>query len=317
MYTIRLLVFAIVLAAVGVLSGQPPAAPKSDEKPSAKDSLEQLLVEALKNSPEIQLAEAKLREAEALLRQTRLSIMQKVIEQQSAIETQKSKATLGEANLLRITKLFEKGMVSSEELAKVKADVEAVKVAMKQAELTLNGLTGKLNVGGAAGPAMVGVPGPGMPGMGMPGGLSFGGPMGGGALGVGGGGGGLGVVGEAQPRPPRGPMAEKVRAALNKKVKIEKPILLTLKELPRWLRDNGADVPFQTQLRSKDDEKVSITLIGEITLGAAFQMLEDVAPGLQFFVREYGILITMEGGANAMPLLDFWRADTLPPGAAP
>src|SRR5262245_5876680 len=108
MQAIKLLVIAIVLAAVGALWGQPPATPKpvavADEKPApAKDSLELLLIEALKNSPEIQLAEAKLREAEALLRQTRLSIMQKVIEQQSAVETQKSKASLVEANFQRLT----------------------------------------------------------------------------------------------------------------------------------------------------------------------------------------------------------------------
>jgi hypothetical protein len=320
MRAIKLLVLAIVLAAVGVLRGQSPTGgPRSDgEKPTpAKDSLEHLLAEALKNSPEIQLAEAKLREAEALLRQTRLSIMQKVIEQQSAIETQKSKASLGEANLQRLTKLFEKGMVSSEELAKVKADVEAVKAAMKQAELTLNGLTGKLNVSGG-GPAMVGMAGPGMPGIGMPGGLPFGGPVAGGALGAGGGGGGFGVVGEAQPRPPHGPMADKIRAALNKKVKIDKPVNIALSELPRWLRDMGADVPFQTQLGFKGKEEVSITLIGEVKLAAAFQMLQDIVPGLQFFAREYGILVTTDfSSADAMPLLDFWRSETTPPGAAP
>src|SRR5688572_14279254 len=106
MQAIKLLVLTIVLAAVGALWGQPPAPqkppPAPEEKaPPAKDLVEQLLIEALRNSPEIQLAEAKLREAEALLRQTRLSVMQKVIEQQSTVETQKNKATLVEANFQR------------------------------------------------------------------------------------------------------------------------------------------------------------------------------------------------------------------------
>src|SRR5262245_8409707 len=194
MQAIKLLVITIALAAVGALWGQQPASPKpaaggDDKGAPAKDSVEQLLVEALKNSPEIQLAEAKLREAEAALRQTRLSIMQKVIEQQSAVETQKSKATVAEANLQRLSKLFEKGMGSSEELAKVKADVEAVKAAMKQAELTLNGLTGKLTFTGAVGPTgTITMTGPVTGVTGMPGGQQLGLQMvgGGGVRGFGG-----------------------------------------------------------------------------------------------------------------------------------
>jgi hypothetical protein len=312
MYAIRLLVFAIVLAAVGVLRGQPPAAQKSEDKQTGKDLLEQLLVEALKNSPEIQLAEAKLREAEALLRQTRLSIMQKVIEQQSAVETQKSKATLAEANLQRLSKLFEKGMVSTEELAKVKADVEAVKAAMKQAELTLNGLTGKLNLG-AGGPAIVGMAGAGMPGMiAIPGPGAFGG--GGGAIGIAGGSGGASPFGEQpQPRAPHGPMAEKIGKALDRTIKLDKPIdKMPLKDVIGLLRAKAGDVPFLPQLQGKDDQPVTLSLTGEIMLGAAFQALQDVVPGLQCFVREYGILILVDGATpeqDGMSLLDFWRSE--------
>src|SRR6476661_6212674 len=110
MHTIRLLIFAIVLAAIGAAWSQSPiggAAPQTkappgddkagppqpkpagggDEKPGpGKDSLEQLLTEALRNSPEIQLAEAKMREAEAELRKTRMQILQRVIEQQTTVE---------------------------------------------------------------------------------------------------------------------------------------------------------------------------------------------------------------------------------------
>lgn len=325
MHAIKLLVITIVLAAVGALWGQQPAAQKppggGDEKVApAKDSVEQLLVEALKNSPEIQLAEAKLREAEAALRQTRLSIMQKVIEQQSTVETQKSKATLAEANLQRLSKLFEKGMVSSEELAKVKADVEAVKAAMKQAELTLNGLTGKLTITGSgwpAGPLMItGNPaGPGTinTGMSVPGGHQLGIQVagGGGVLGIGGGTGGMGLVGESSARAPHGAMAEKIGKALDKTIKLDKPIeKAPLKEVLNLLRSRAGDVPFLPQLQGKDDQPVTLSLTGEIMLGAAFQALQDVVPGLQCFVREYGILILMDGATpdqDAMLLLDFWR----------
>ena len=236
--------------------------------------------------------------------------MQKVIEQQSAVETQKSKASLVEANFQRLTKLFEKGMVSSEELAKVKADVEAVKAAMKQAELTLNGLTGKLNVGAMG---AVGMPGAGMPGMiAIPGpGLgAFGG--GGGALGFAGGGGGASPFGEQpQPRAPHGPMAEKIGKTLDKPIKLDKPIdKMPLKDVIGLLRAKAGDVPFLPQLQGKDDQPVTLSLTGEILLGAAFQALQDVVPGLQCFVREYGILILVDGATpdqDGMSLLDFWR----------
>ena len=44
-------------------------------------------------------------------------------------------------------------------------------------------------------------------------------------------------------------------------------------------------------------------------LGAVFQALEDVVPGLKCFVREYGILITLDDAqpADGMPLIDFWH----------
>jgi|SRR5262245_769678 len=316
MHAIKLLVITIVLAAVGALWGQQPAAPKSagggdDKAVPAKDSVEQLLVDALKNSPEIQLAEAKLREAEAALRQTRLSIMQKVIEQQSAVEAQKSKSSLAEANLQRVSKLFEKGMVSSEELAKVKADVEAVKVAMKQAELTLNGLTGKLTfTGTTASGGTLTMTGPLTfnTGMGAPGGQQVGIQVpGGGSVLMG----GIGVVGESQARAPHGPMAEKIGKALDKLIKLDKPIeKAPLKEVLNLLRSKAGDVPFLPQLQGKDDQPVSLSLTGEIMLGAAFQALQDVVPGLQCFVREYGILILVDGATpdqDAMLLLDFWR----------
>jgi hypothetical protein len=202
-------------------------------------------------------------------------------------------------------------MVSSEELTKVKADVEAVKAAMKQAELTLNGLTGKLTFTGAMGPTgTITMTGP-LPGMGgMSGGQQLGLQVGGGVLGIGGGGGGMGLGGEAA-RAPHGAMAEKIGKALDKPIKLDKPIeKAPLKEVLNLLRSKAGDVPFLPQLQGKDDQPVTLSLTGEIMLGAAFQALQDVVPGLQCFVREYGILILVDGATpdqDGMLLLDFWR----------
>jgi murein DD-endopeptidase MepM/ murein hydrolase activator NlpD len=297
MRAIKLLMGAILLAAVGAVWSQAPAedppasgkAPDAEKAPPPKDSLEQLLTDALRNSPEIQLAEAKVREAEAELRRTRMQIMQRVVEQESSLEANKRKLTGAEANFQYLAALRARGTASESEVAKAKAELETAKAAAKQAELSLNGLIGKWPAGAGAGA------------LGMMGGQ----------LGAGMGGispGGVGAP-ESHARPPLGPMADRIRKALDKTVKIDQPFGISLRDVPRWLRDNGADVPFLSQFQRKKDDPVEIHLTGEITLGAAFQALQDSVPGLRFFVREYGILITLDnaGPENGKLLLDFWR----------
>jgi len=105
-------------------------------------------------------------------------------------------------------------------------------------------------------------------------------------------------------------MADRIRKALDKTISINKPIeSLPLKDVVGFFREAAGDVPFLPQIQGKKDEQVSLALSGEITLGSAFQALQDVVPGLQCFVREYGILITVDGTGpdDGMPVLDFWR----------
>src|SRR5207249_1255091 len=104
-----------------------------------------------------------------------------------------------------------------------------------------------------------------------------------------------------------GAMAEKIGKALDKTIKLDKPIEnMRLKEVIALFRTRAGDVPFLPQLQGKDDQPVTLALTGEIMLGAAFQALQDVVPGLQCFVREYGILILVDGATpdlDGMPLL--------------
>ena len=53
----------------------------------------------------------------------------------------------------------------------------------------------------------------------------------------------------------------------------------------------------------------SLSLKGQVALGAALQALQDVVPGLHCYVREYGILITLDEAAppDGLPLIDFWH----------
>src|SRR5262249_14284276 len=147
------------------------------------------------------------------------------------VETQRQKLQTAEATLQRITQLVNRGAVSSEELAKAKATYDEAKLALKQAELALQGMIGRLAagegggamggmggmqmggiVGGRAG--MVGVAGVGLPGAAGGGGLGvFGGGLG--AMG----GGGMGI---AEPvRLPRGPVADKIKRALDAQIKLD------------------------------------------------------------------------------------------------
>src|SRR3954451_3668381 len=65
--------------------GVPPGLTSTPATPAPKASLEDLLAKALQHSPEVQVAEAKLREAEAQLRQTRLHVAQKIVEMQASM----------------------------------------------------------------------------------------------------------------------------------------------------------------------------------------------------------------------------------------
>src|SRR5438093_12866113 len=67
------------VAAFGQQPAKPGAADKKEEQKPAAGSLEDLIAQALRNNPDIRVAEAKVREAEAELNRTQISVAQKVI----------------------------------------------------------------------------------------------------------------------------------------------------------------------------------------------------------------------------------------------
>jgi hypothetical protein len=328
------LVLLTLVVVTGWSFGQPPAdKPKADKPDTApvSRSLEEALTKALQHSPEVQVAEAKVREAEAELRRTRLALVQKVIEAHAAIESSQAKVDQMEASFARIQTLVNRGAVSSEDLRSAESQLAAAKAQLAQAKAALNALTGTLpgvlggmmrGPGGEMGggmPALGGLGG-GMPGAGLanvpnaglggaPAGMVvFPGPAAG-ALGVGRGAGGMGLAGEPPMRAPRGPMADKVRKALDATVGLKELKTVPLGDVVAFFRDAAAGVPFLANLGDKAKEPVSLALKGDVPLGAALQALQDVVPGLQCYVREYGILITLDDAAppDGMRLIDFWH----------
>src|ERR1700676_3908905 len=119
---IRTFTFVVVLAGAGLLFGQQPQAdvtnqpvdPKTDQakppgdKPKEappKSKLEEMLQQAMRNNPDIRVAEAKMAEAEAELNRTRLVVMQKVVLYNAKLDDAKMKVEFAQKSVARLQRL--------------------------------------------------------------------------------------------------------------------------------------------------------------------------------------------------------------------
>jgi len=271
-----------ILAAAGLLAtavavAQPPSPPKDE---SGKDSLEQLLAKALQQSPEVQVAEAKLREAEAVLRQTRLQLAQKLVETHNALESQRTQLAAAERALDRVQKLRQNGQISSQELDNAVTGVQQSKNQLSRYEAALNAMTGRLPAGASQWLRLEGVAAH------------------------------ANSPAEEPPhyRAPRAEMAGRMRTALNKIVKVKSFDGMPLSDIVNYAREQAGDVPMLINLQNMGDSNVRIDFKGDTTLGGLLQILNDVVPDLRVYVRDYGFLVGMNGfePADAMPLQQFW-----------
>jgi hypothetical protein len=113
------------------MGGQKPAAGQ------AEPTLEEMLNKALKDNPDIRVAEAKVREAEAESNRTRLQVTQKVLAFHHSRESQKAIIKVAEEDLQRIQKLEANKAVSQEEVkqAQQRLSVSKAKLAEIEAEM--------------------------------------------------------------------------------------------------------------------------------------------------------------------------------------
>ncbi|MFO0965842.1 MAG: hypothetical protein U0793_09705 [Gemmataceae bacterium] len=117
---------------------------KIDKALSGKrKELDELLQQALKLNPDIRLAEAKLREAEAQFNKTRLEVLQKVVTAQQQIRI--AEAALQEATrrLDRVRALHTSKAVSAEEVDTALAVVQRYKAELDLAKAALPALIGE------------------------------------------------------------------------------------------------------------------------------------------------------------------------------
>src|SRR6516165_2271150 len=135
------LALAAVLTVVCLGYGQPR--PEDKDKKPAKSKLEEMLEQALANNPDIRVAEARVREAEAKLSKTRLEVTQKVATLYAAIESARQGLANAEADLERLNALRAKGVVGQEDLGRVRLQVATAKAELAKLQAEAAYLLGK------------------------------------------------------------------------------------------------------------------------------------------------------------------------------
>ncbi|HLW66091.1 MAG TPA: hypothetical protein VKS79_12340 [Gemmataceae bacterium] len=334
-------------------SSPPKATTPSNESPKTAPvakppagSLEELLATALRNNPDIRVAEAKLREAEANLNKARIQVMQQVVSLKNAVDAQKKAAEVAEQSHKRIQELKKSNVVPEAEvtqsealLAKAKADLAKLEADLA---IPLGRLPGKYDtVDGGSNTIFQGLsrndaiwldwsntlnlnasnnpwtyPQATYPGQWTPQAQWQ-----------------LNNLGSGNVTNPyqipstirtvvnlpadysgttkaaAGSVADKIRTALDKPIKIEWKQPMPLNDVIEFLRSKAEiDVPFRILLDNDAKSRIDL-MTGELPLGAWLQAVEDSIPQLIIVVRDYGLVVTTRGRLpqDAEPVRSFWQ----------
>lgn len=262
---------------------------KQVEKKLESMRLDEVMAQALKGNPDIRVAEAKLREAEAELYRVRVTVLNRVVILRNEIRSAQATAEEATSRYQRQKELVAKGAASAPELSTARAAAEKFKadLAVKEAELDL--LIGKHQ-------GKLGEP--------------------------------IRNSGSDKPRPPptvppgSGPpasdtapavsdaMREKVFKALDGASYSSGPkeLVMTGSELLDLLRKHTKGINILSRI-GNGNEEVRLHFKEAIPLAALFQWAEDQL-GWRFIVRDYGI-VAVEPSAvppGAVLLRDVWPA---------
>jgi hypothetical protein len=250
--------------------------------------LDELLAKALRDNPDLVVAQVKVREAEANLNQTRLQVMQKVVALHQQLKAMRASVAEAEQRLARARKLHEQGTIPVETYFQSESALQKAKAELAKAEAEMVYLFGQQPKG------VKGVP---------TGALELSGSLFAPSEAV--------VVGGKPRVPPslvRGAMAEKIRKALDVPVKLDfKDVPLTDALELLQQKAEGVNILPQPNLA---DRPVSVSLTAPVPLGAVCQLIEDRLE-LRFVVRDYGIVAVdaLNVPQGAVLLLDFWKAN--------
>ncbi len=306
------------------------------KKPEA-GSLEEMLDKALRNNPDIRAAEAKVRAAEAKVQdaeaecnRVRQQVIAKIVGLRNDIELAQKmlrhaqEIAANEASALpattRTAVLMAAAKVDTQkaELAKLEADLKAV--LGSYAQIKSGAISGssqgfsssydfgtRFTVPMLTGSSITTLPGQ-MPTL-ITGTLST--PS--------------GIVTFVDSGTVQTPMAERIKAALEKSVQLNNFNEASVQDVTKVLMEKaGSDVTFRV-MGTFDNATLSLSK-AELSLSAWLQMIEDSVPNLRFVVRDYGILATTKDRVpeGAISVQDFqtqqekkWKAKELTPKTIP
>jgi hypothetical protein len=298
-----MLTLAVVLAGVGIGLGQqtdptPKRKVRVEEEEDAKvkaapakSKLEEMLVEALKNNPDIRVAAANVTLAEAELNRTRLQVTQKVIALHAALLSQKAEVDYRQTQYERFKKLEESKSVSSEILQEAQQKLAAAKAKLAELEAQMPALLGKTAHNTDPKDADADSQA-----------LRF---LAGGFHTT------RGFLQEHSKA--TGPIADKVRQALEKPVSLKVSNEFIHEVLLHLQKQTGINIKLVAD--GLPEPKVSLEL-NDLSFRAALQYIEDSEPGYRFVIREYGILFAPDGKLppGALTVQEFLRQK---PGDAP
>jgi len=312
-----LTISAVALLLVLPVMAQPPAEAKKPDEPAkpAPGSLEDVIAQALRNSPEIHAAEAKVRSAEADLQKTRMEVLQKVTTAKFALEAAKKNVEIAKEVAEHKQKLQQKALIDPATARKAQLDLERAQAEVQRLESDLNAMLGR--VPGRTAAAHFVEPATWRHSLFQQGALNQSAlnpnwdpifvremdTLWHSRLNL-----NYGSVDINRPSTP-GSITDRIRTALDQPLKLEAPKEgLPLAETLEMIRKKaGIEVPIRVLTAKK---AITIELMaGELPLGAWLQAVEDSAPDIAIAVREYGILVTLKERMprDAELMRDFWR----------
>jgi hypothetical protein len=321
---VRIAVSAVLLGGVALAAQQPaaPQKPASDKKAETPpDPLDDLIAQALRNNPDILVAEAKVREAEAELQRTRVTTAQKVASLQASIEIARKVRDEAEQRYRTANDLYTRARGASAE------DMRAAKLAWDRTIYEFVKLEGEM-------PALLGkIPGK----LGQQKAEVDAGPRDDVAVSA-----ALRWLNVQQQvreigertdtvarvlaasrlhnvkAGPEGSIADRLRKALDTpiNIKTENTSLKAVLEQIAEQADKGITFRYAPLSGDGPNEKVSVQF-SKTPVGAVLQALNDDLPDFSFVVREYGILVCPAKSLppDAVLLHRFWKSEKpLPEG---
>lgn len=306
---------ALLALLTAVATAQPPVTPPPvkapDPAPKAApkaDPTDAAIAAALANDADVKMAKAKIQLAEAELAKARQAVTLRVLTLKGAIERHQAELRAAEVLYKRIDDQARAGVISAGELGAAREKIEVAKAVLATAETELKLLTG-------GGPVAVGDPTGALDHLSKY--IAAADRLESRAFAE-----ALSRYALAQAQTARaavkGPIPDRLRAALDKPVKLgAKGERVTLeKALEAFKKDAGLDVPFRGPLN-----QAAVSSEGEeLPVGAWLQLFEDhttVSSGdfkmpprrARFYVREYGVLLAAADNAppDAPTLTEFWK----------